>query len=299
VIERGTSAMRAIYHAANPIDAQLAVDRLAAEGIAAHVQGGYLAGGVGELPAGDLVRVCVADADAVRALATLAAVTTEPVAEDALDPRLERSWRRAWAGIGARGDGLVLRDALLAAWSEPQRHYHTLRHLLDSLELVEPVLASAQHPAELELALWFHDAVYALRAGDNEARSADWAAEALRGAGVDPAAVVRVVALVLATRHDALPASDDERLLVDVDLAILGADPERFDEYEAEVRQEYAWVPRPLFRRKRREILQGFLARDAIYSTATFRSRFEAPARANLARSISRLQPWYRRWASP
>jgi predicted metal-dependent HD superfamily phosphohydrolase len=294
-----TSAMRAIYHAANPVDAQLAVDRLAAEGIAAHVQGAYLSGGVGELPAGDLLRVWVADEDAVRALAALAGATPQPVADDALDPRLERSWRRAWAGIGARGDGLDLRDALLSAWAEPQRRYHTLRHLVDSLDLLEPALGTATHPAEVELALWFHDAVYALRGKDNEAQSAAWAARSLHAAGVAPEPAARVVALVLATRHDALPASDDERLLVDVDLAILGADPERFDEYEAEVRQEYAWVPRPLFRRKRREILQGFLARDAIYSTPAFRSRFEAAARANLARSISRLRPWYRRWASP
>lgn len=291
--------MRAIYHAANPIDAQLAVDRLAAEGIPAYVQGGYLSGGVGELPAGDLVRVCVAGADAVRALAVLAGAGPAPLADDAMDPRLERSWRRAWDGIGARGDGLALRDALLAAWAEPQRRYHTLRHLLDSVALLEPELASATHPGEVEVALWFHDAVYALRAADNEARSAAWADRALREGGVAPDAVARVVALVMATRHDALPATDDERLLVDVDLAILGADPERFDEYEAEVREEYAWVPRPLFRRRRRAILQAFLDRDAIYATAPFRARLEARARANLARSLSRLRPWYRRWASP
>jgi predicted metal-dependent HD superfamily phosphohydrolase len=290
--------MRAIYHAANPIDAQLAVDRLAAEGIAAHVQGGYLSGGIGELPAGDLLRVWVDDGDAVRALAVLAVAVQEPLADGAIDARLERSWRRAWGGIGARGDGLELRDALLASWAEPHRRYHTLRHLLDSLALLEPMLGTATQPAEVELALWFHDAVYALRGKDNEAQSAAWAARALHAAGVAPERAARVVAMVLATCHDALPASDDERLLVDVDLAILGADPERFDEYEAEVRQEYAWVPGPLFRRGRREILQGFLARDAIYATAAFRARFEAAARGNLARSISRLRPWYRRWTS-
>ena len=43
----------------------------------------------------------------------------------------------------------------------------------------------------------------------------------------------------MVTRHDAVPRSADEKALVDVDLWILGAPQERFDEYEAQVRQEY------------------------------------------------------------
>jgi predicted metal-dependent HD superfamily phosphohydrolase len=99
----------------------------------------------------------------------------------------------------------------------------------------------------------------------------------------------RVRQLVLATKHDARPASADAALLVDVDLAILGAVPERFDEYERQIREEYAWVPGPLFRRKRREILEGFLVRPHVYNTSHFRDRYEAAARANLSRSIAQL----------
>jgi predicted metal-dependent HD superfamily phosphohydrolase len=107
-----------------------------------------------------------------------------------------------------------------------------------------------------------------------------------------------VQALVMATRHAARPSGLDEELLVDVDLAILGADPERFDEYQVEVRAEYAWVPGPLFRHKRREVLAGFLARPAIYSTPGFRARFEAQARANLDRAIAGLRPWWQLWGA-
>jgi predicted metal-dependent HD superfamily phosphohydrolase len=99
--------------------------------------------------------------------------------------------------------------------------------------------------------------------------------------------------LVMATRHDARPATPDAALVVDIDLAILGAEAERFDEYEVQVRQEYAWVPGPLFRRKRRAILEGLLARPGIYATAWFHPRFEARARANLRRSLARLRPWW------
>ncbi|MBT9552193.1 MAG: hypothetical protein IV088_15195 [Hydrogenophaga sp.] len=65
----------------------------------------------------------------------------------------------------------------------------------------------------------------------------------------------------MATCHDAEPEGDDARRLVDIDLAILGADPARFAEYDAQVREEYRWVPNWLYRCKRREVLAGFLAR--------------------------------------
>ena len=146
------------------------------------------------------------------------------------------------------------------------------------------------------MALWFHDAIYDPKAAENELRSAEWAARALAEAGVASEARARVHALVMATRHAAEAVGVDEQLLVDVDLAILGADRERFDEYEVEVREEYAWVPGPVFRHKRRGILSEFLARARIYATAPFAERFEEMARANLAHAIASLKPWWRPW---
>jgi predicted metal-dependent HD superfamily phosphohydrolase len=198
--------------------------------------------------------------------------------------------------LGARGDGIALRDRLVEAWSEPQRRYHTLRHLTDCVALLEPALQLAEHPAEVEMALWFHDAVYELKAKDNEARSAAWAERELKVAAIAPSVGKRVHDLIMATCHAAQAATPDARLLVDVDLSILGADSERFDEYEVQVRQEYAWVPGLLFRRKRREILRGFLARPSIYGTERFQEIFEAKARDNLQRSVARLRPWLRFW---
>lgn len=95
----------------------------------------------------------------------------------------------------------------------------------------------------------------------------------------------RVRALIMATCHDAVPDDDDARLLVDIDLAILGAEPTRFAEYDQQVPAEYRWVPGWLYRRKRKEVLAGFLARPAIYGTERFRERLEARARQNLGSS--------------
>ena len=85
----------------------------------------------------------------------------------------QRSWQRAWASLGLSApEGLMQR--LMDAWAEPQRHYHSLQHLRECLALLEPALDLAQHPGEVELALWFHDAVYDPQGKDNESRSADW-----------------------------------------------------------------------------------------------------------------------------
>jgi len=203
-------------------------------------------------------------------------------------PTRER-WNAMWRELGAREAPAKTYDQLLAAYAEPQRHYHTRQHLDECFTQLAAASALAEHPAEVALALWFHDAIYDPKRHDNEAKSADWARSVALGAGVGDAIAGPVHKLIMATRHEAVPQGRDEQVLVDVDLSILGAPPARFDEYEEQVSQEYAWVPQPVYREKRKLILESFLARPSLYSTAPFRERLEARARANLARSIARL----------
>ncbi|MBW8846678.1 MAG: N-methyl-D-aspartate receptor NMDAR2C subunit [Burkholderiales bacterium] len=198
-------------------------------------------------------------------------------------------WQAGWQALGAH-DGEALHAELLARYAEPHRAYHTQQHLAECLALFAEVRRLAEHPAEIEVALWFHDAIYDVHRHDNETLSADWARTGLRDAGAAAKVAERVAALVLATRHSVAAATPDEQLLVDVDLAIFGAAPGRFAEYEAQIRVEYAHVPRLLFNEKRRQILAGFLARPVIYGTAALRARFEAAARRNLAMAIGDLK---------
>lgn len=204
--------------------------------------------------------------------------------------RLQASWARCWRGLAASGDGSALREHLLAAWREPQRKYHTLQHLSEGIILLDGYLHLAMHPAEVEMALWFHDAVYNVTASDNEAQSADLAATSLLAAGVSAEAIARIHQLIMATCHAALPTGRDQQLLVDVDLAILGAPRERFAAYEQQVREEYLWVPEPLFRERRAAILREFLNRQPFYHTPELRERLETQARANLAWSLQKLE---------
>lgn len=181
------------------------------------------------------------------------------------------------------------RTALEIRWREPHRHYHTMQHLNECLARFASVRDEAARPDEVEAALWLHDAVYDPHAADNEERSAALAAKLLAANHCASETIARVRTMILATKHDAIAPTGDAALVCDIDLAILGANHARFDEYERQVRAEYAWVPAPIYRARRADILRGFLGRPQLFVTASLRAKLEAPARANLARSIARL----------
>jgi predicted metal-dependent HD superfamily phosphohydrolase len=200
------------------------------------------------------------------------------------------SWQRLWRELGADPVPMGLYNQLVAAWSERQRRYHTLQHLRECLAHFEAAASLAVHPAEVELALWFHDAVYDPQRADNEERSAEWAWRSMLAAGCPQEPAQRVQALVLATRGHAASDDPDTRLLLDIDLAILGAAPGRYDEYATQVRAEYAHVPDAAFRAGRARVLAGFLERPRLYATNAFHDALEHRARENLAREVAGLQ---------
>jgi predicted metal-dependent HD superfamily phosphohydrolase len=199
-----------------------------------------------------------------------------------------RAWERLWrpTDLGRMRPAL---DALLAAYSDPRRHYHNLRHIVDCQREFEPMREACERPDAVAAALLYHDVVYDPARGDNEERSAEVAAEALRGAGRPPGWIHTVRELILATRHTAPPATPDAAVVVDIDLSILGQPPDRFDEYERAIRLEYAHVPDAAFAAGRAKVLRQFLDRATVYATDHFRSRYEQPARRNLQFSLARL----------
>jgi predicted metal-dependent HD superfamily phosphohydrolase len=199
---------------------------------------------------------------------------------------LRERWTALWSAMDlAAPDGMF--ENLLDRHREPQRHYHTLQHLEECLARLDEMHAHAIHPLEIELALWFHDAVYDVTRHDNEQQSAELARHALQGAGVAADTIERVASLVLGTRHDTLPSGIDAHIVSDADLSILAADAARFDQYQRQIRHEYGHVPEPEFAQKRSAVLAAFLARPSIYMTPAFRARHEYAARANLRRALA------------
>jgi predicted metal-dependent HD superfamily phosphohydrolase len=201
----------------------------------------------------------------------------------------QKRWTGLWQRLGARGDGLRVFADLVAAYAEPARAYHTAEHIRDCLAQFDLSRSTALQADEVEAAIWFHDAVYRPGSGYNEELSAEAARSALGQAGVPPEVTDRIAGLVLTTRHLTIPSEPDAAFLCDIDLSIFGRAPEAFDEYERRIRREYSWVPESVYRSARGEILEGFLRRRFVYQTGYFRDRYEAQARANLARALKEL----------
>jgi predicted metal-dependent HD superfamily phosphohydrolase len=180
---------------------------------------------------------------------------------------------------------------LLARWREPHRRHHGERHLAEVLDAIGVLARPGDDVSAVELAAWFHDAVYAGRPDDEE-RSAALARTELAASGAAAALVDEVVRLVLLTRsHDPQPDDRLGALLCDADLSVLGADPDRYAEYVADVRAEYAALDDATWRTGRAGVLRRLLALEPMFRTPAARNRWERAARDNLTAELHALTP--------
>lgn len=207
----------------------------------------------------------------------------------ATNREMQSRWLKTWQPLGVTAPNGVFAQ-LTTLYSEPHRKYHTLQHLAECFSLYDAVTTEPKNGPAVELAIWFHDAIYDTSAMDNEEASAVLATQTLAKAGLVQPLVALVSQLILSTRHDAVSSSSIEALVLqDVDLSILGAPASRYEEFEVQIRSEYHWVPDSIFRDRRSEILKGFLARPTIYQLPQIRAQLEQRARQNLAAAIERL----------
>jgi len=187
-------------------------------------------------------------------------------------------------------DATDLRDELQAAYADPDRRYHDTRHLAEVLERLEELRGAGVcfDSEPVVLAAWFHDSVYDGER-DAEERSAVRAEHALAGL-VDDATVAEVARLVRLTEtHRPDDADTNGCALSDADLAILAAGAERYADYRAAIRQEYAHLGEQDFRLGRSQVLRHLLDKETIFHTAYAREQWEAIARANLEAELLEL----------
>jgi predicted metal-dependent HD superfamily phosphohydrolase len=180
---------------------------------------------------------------------------------------------------------------LLARWSEPHRRYHDVGHLRAVLQAVDELSAEADDARAVQLAAWYHDAVYTGRPGADERASAQLAAAMLTDLGVGTEETAEVVRLVeLTASHDPEPGDANGAVLCDADVAVLGGDPDAYAAYAAAVRDEYSDVPDEEFRSGRIAVLERLLAHQPLFRTATGRKRWEDAARHNVATELTLLR---------
>ncbi len=177
---------------------------------------------------------------------------------------------------------------LVELHTEPHRKYHNLTHLQDLFSKWEKLSLDFEKPTEIAFAIWFHDCVYNSLKSDNEKKSADFAVEILsEHSNLTKEQIDSIEKLILATaKHIPNSTEPDCELFLDLDLSILGADRDRYQEYMQEIRSEYKHVPRFLYKRGRKKVLKSFSEKSSIFYTERFRDLYENQARENLAFEI-------------
>jgi predicted metal-dependent HD superfamily phosphohydrolase len=213
-------------------------------------------------------------------------------------PALITWWKLDVAELapGAHSDAVqAIGSDLERRLGESHRRYHTTRHLVEMFWALEDLekaqVISPRECAVARIAGWLHDAVYdpTTAPGENEIRSAELAVRDLSALGFTGGDTETVRDLVLATQNHELARDGLHAAFHDADLWILSAPRARYDEYTAQVREEYAAVPTEVFRLARAAILRPFIDRESIYATAFARESWEESARLNLAFELESL----------
>jgi predicted metal-dependent HD superfamily phosphohydrolase len=209
---------------------------------------------------------------------------------------MKERFNQLWKRINAQGSVDRVFAELSAMYSEPHRFYHNMTHVENCIFELDSARDLTHQPDLVEFALWYHDAIYNIRAEDNEEQSAQLAYDVCLAAQLPQSFTQGTRDLILSTTHRTIPQGIDARVLIDVDLSILGKSPEEFDEYEKNITREYAEVIKTLsekeFKIRRLGKLSPLLTRaerHELYLTDFFRGKYETQAKVNLQRSIDAL----------
>lgn len=227
---------------------------------------------------------------------------------------MPQAYVRAIQAAGSELPKEKLKEAcknLVERWSSDDRHYHTLRHLIDTVTNVEKLIPEMHKPDLVRLAAWYHGVVfsteeastYTRNGGEDEQASAEFALQDLLELGVPEKNAQRVAELVAGIRSKTsentgnIAPDETSRLdLIDIDLqalrdahmGTLSTEPQRYKTYIGLVRKEYSHIPLLAYLTARRTIMNKLLKRPVLFLTPLAR-QWEGPARENLAAEVERI----------
>lgn len=203
------------------------------------------------------------------------------------EARFTALWNRAVAGAPMLARTIFTR--LTQLYGEPHRHYHTLGHIRRCLEEFDQVIALLDDPGAVEMALWFHDAIYAPGAQDNEWRSAELFRQWSEGY-TDSVFCRRVYDLIMITTHRQWPPQRDEQYIVDIDLASFGLSWDEFERDGQLIRAECGEMADAEYYPGHLRFLLSLQNRPTFFFTNYFQQRYEYVARANIQRVVENLR---------
>lgn len=195
----------------------------------------------------------------------------------------------------------LIAENLIYSYSVFDRIYHSLVHIEFGLNLLKDVKDLCDNYLSVVYAWWYHDFIYTPGSSVNELASADSARHNAFLLGLEADVSMSAFRLIMATRHD-MPYLDtddeeissiilnDQKIIHDVDLAILGADLRIYNEYVANIEIEYSDFSLKAYNEGRLIFLKTLLELDHIFYIKYFQDRFEERAKENLTREIKEIE---------
>ncbi len=178
----------------------------------------------------------------------------------------------------------ALYEDITSKYNEPSRAYHNLDHI----EMMLSTSDVFEYSPELQFTIWFHDVIYNPWKENNEVKSAEYAKYELTELGIPNTIIQEVARLIVLTKTHNPEANDTlGHQLSDLDLAILGSEPDSYATYVVKIRKEYRMYPDWIYVPGRIKVLQSFLGRKKIYQTEEFK-HLEIQARENITNEPTR-----------
>jgi predicted metal-dependent HD superfamily phosphohydrolase len=200
--------------------------------------------------------------------------------------RFDALWQRHVASPPSP-DGSTIYAELCSRYAEPYRRFHNLDHIRDCVQRFDEVAHLLDDSDSVELALWFHDAVYEVGATTNERRSAEMFIDLSAGARFGFRH--HVCGLIMATRHARLIHGNDRQFMVDIDLSGFGVPWDEFMRNGARLREESAHQDDAQYNSGLVVFLGRLQRRPRFFFTEYFHDRYELQARENLSRVLAEL----------
>lgn len=195
-------------------------------------------------------------------------------------PRFVALWKRN-AGTAAAEVAERSWSCLITRFSEAHRHYHDYKHMRHCLRELDGAAHRIGDADVVEMALWFHDAIYEPGAADNEIRSARLF-ESFAAPVLNPNLTREVSSAILDTVHKTLPEADNARFVVDIDLSSFGLPWPEFMADSHALRKEQMHLSDREFYQRKCAFLKSLIDRDRIYATQYFGNLYELAARTNI-----------------
>lgn len=179
---------------------------------------------------------------------------------------------------------------IFTKYSEPKRFYHNIEHIEAVVTELKEVKDKIEDWDTIMLAVFYHDIIYKASSNSNEEDSAKLAMQRLSEIKYPAEKIAKCAHLIMATKNHQFSEDADTNWLTDADLAILGQNPETYQTYADNIREEYTRYPDFLYNSGRKKALQHFLQMNSIYKTEHFINKYEKQARINIQNELMSIQ---------